>query len=156
MELKLCSHSLAQFSTAWRVWGFLSLLQWLYTHHIHGENLRYLTLSISKIHVNGPRVQVSCCIPHSYVTVCFHHAGISEAQSNVDRLRQILESVTTGVQEGRAEQQHQRQLALSRRQKPVSYSPWLSQPFLKVCSLLCFPAAPGLAGILSADCSHRT
>ena len=79
---------------------------------------------------------VTCITCHSYLTRWLHPAGISEAQSNVDRLRQILESVTSGVQEGRAEQQHQRQLALSRRQKPVPYSPWLSQPFLKVCSFL--------------------
>ncbi|KAL3142995.1 hypothetical protein ABBQ38_003276 [Trebouxia sp. C0009 RCD-2024] len=59
-------------------------------------------------------------------------SGITEAQSNVDRLRQILDNVTSGVQEGRAEHQQQRQLALSRRHKPVPYSPWLSQPFLKV------------------------
>ena len=76
------------------------------------------------------------------MTICFRPAGISVAQSNVDRLRQILESVTSGVQEGRAEQQHQRQLALSRRQKPVAYSPWLSQPFLKVCSFLCVSLLP--------------
>ena len=65
--------------------------------------------------------------------------GLSEAQSNVDKLRQVLDTVTAGLEEGRAQHQHQRQLALSRRRKPVPYSPWLSQPFLKVPSpfLIC-------------------
>ena len=51
------------------------------------------------------------------------------------KLRQALEAVTSGVQEGRA--QHQRQLALSRKLRPAPYSPWLSQPFLKVAALPC-------------------
>lgn len=112
--------------------------------HMHGQHLLRLNiLSASRIQMVSPAsVKVSCCTQHSNTHVCFHNAGISEAQSNVDRLRQILESVTTGVQEGRAEQQHQRQLALSRRQKPVSYSPWLSQPFLKVCSSSVFCCCP--------------
>lgn len=59
-------------------------------------------------------------------------SGIRDAQANVVKLRQVLDAVTSGVQEGRAQQQHQRQLALSRKLRPVPYSPWLSQPFLKV------------------------
>ena len=114
------------------------------SHHIRGQHLLCInTLSISRTQMDSPtRVEVSCCTQHNNTYVRFHHAGISEAQTNVDRLRQILESVITGVQEGRAEQQHQRQLALSRRQKPVSYSPWLSQPFLKVCSSYVFCCCP--------------
>lgn len=59
-------------------------------------------------------------------------SGIRDAQANVVKLRQVLDAVTSGVQEGRAQQHHQRQLALSRKLRPVPYSPWLSQPFLKV------------------------
>lgn len=125
------------------------------SHHICGQHVLCInTLSNSRTQMDSPTsVEVSCCTQHSNTNVCCHYAGISEAQTNVDRLRQILESVTTGVQEGRAEQQHQRQLALSRRQKPVSYSPWLSQPFLKVCSssFLCC-----LAGILKTNCLNET
>jgi len=76
--------------------------------------------------------------------ICLCCTGIKDAQSNVVKLRQVLDAVTSGVQEGRAQQQHQRQLALSRKLRPVPYSPWLSQPFLKVCMHVteaCFPGA---------------
>ncbi|DBA99922.1 TPA: hypothetical protein ACH3X1_013804 [Trebouxia sp. C0004] len=59
-------------------------------------------------------------------------SGIRDAQANVVKLRQVVDAVTSGVQEGRAQQHHQRQLALSHKLRPVPYSPWLSQPFLKV------------------------
>ncbi len=83
--------------------------------------------------------------------ICLCCTGIKDAQSNVVKLRQVLDAVTSGVQEGRAQQQHQRQLALSRKLRPVPYSPWLSQPFLKVCmhgmhvTAACFPGRHVLA-----------
>ena len=59
-------------------------------------------------------------------------ADIREAQANIEKLRQVLTVVSAGVQEGKVQQEQQNQIALTRKSKRKPYSPWLSQPFLKV------------------------
>lgn len=64
-------------------------------------------------------------------------ADIREAQANIERLRQVLTVVSAGVQEGKVQQEQQNQMALTRKPKRKPYSPWLSQPFLKVGIAYC-------------------
>lgn len=50
----------------------------------------------------------------------------------MEKLRHVLSVVTAGVQESKAQQKQQHQLALAQKHKRKPYSPWLAQPFLKV------------------------